>query len=75
MTGIKSSGRTPLGVCIGMIVMSTIAVVLRLIAKTYTQRGFAMEDKCIIVTFLLFCGYESIFLAGEFQIPFHSSPV
>lgn len=68
MLDLQATGHVAFGVNIAMVVLSALAVLLRLYAKTKTRLGFASEDWLIIVAFLLQCAFAVILLRGKSNI-------
>lgn len=65
MAPLKPSGETNLRVCASMMVLVTIALLLRMLAKLGGKSGVYIEDWLIFVSTSLFYAYNGLVLEGE----------
>ncbi|KAL8855885.1 MAG: hypothetical protein Q9178_007505 [Gyalolechia marmorata] len=64
MVALRASGETTLRICVVLIVVATLAVVLRLITKLRTKAALLTEDWMIIFALALFYVYNGVLLGG-----------
>ena len=62
MLPLRESGRQILASSIALIVLATIAVVLRFVSKFRSGQNFAPEDGLILAALVMFAAYNSVLL-------------
>ena len=67
MEGIIDSGRPSIESVLTMVVLSSIAVILRFLAKSGTKAGFAIDDYWIIAGLMTFWTYTGVMLWSIFD--------
>ena len=65
MAYLKASGNSIFHLCIAMIVLSSISVILRLLAKRKTETRLVVEDWLVMVALGLFAAYVGVIVQSE----------
>ena len=65
MIHLENDGKHLLIAAITYLVLDAIAVVLRLVAKSRTKRGFALDDLYIIFAFAAFVAWAGLVIGSK----------
>ena len=65
MIGLRNDGKQLLTAAIAYLILDAIAVVLRLVAKSRTERSFAFDDLYIIFAFAAFVAWAGLVIGSK----------
>ena len=65
MLALKEDGKRLLSTSIVFLVLDPIAVLLRLIAKSKTKSGFALDDLWILITLVVFAAWAALVIGSK----------